>query len=621
MVSPKNKLKTVFEEDGWQVVDDNWWTITYSSVSWSYAQEHTAYAIASPPFYHESLFSDKSTGPAVRASSRTRVDLTPDITLNHLLCGVQCVEAVVAPYENAVGFFLQDQQTPIFGSRSRRDISLEVAEDDLARSRSQWQQFDENLLASASANENLTPELFIGGVSSRGSSPSSSAGDLSLSISTPSSIDFLDSNLSFTSISVPSTPKGKDHEIIVEIKDSSLLKDSSDRYSLAGRPLNASASSFIPSFAKNLPPLPLPSSDSFATSLQWPPAPPAPKVRLKKDDQGYYSKDDTAFPNLEAEVIPSFLQKSSSRRRATASRTREIIDRLRSSHQARRVADDNTGFIVRGHTPDLNPPLLDSADFEECIPAYEDERIRSRKATPALDEDDDGWIDLSDQSRHEYNVRETFLAFTRRRSASASPNIANGQSGTTGSQEDIGPVQEIDFPRTFSPVPLTPPVTSFFNDGWVIGPPAISGPDVLAVPRPGMDSSRSRQRKRHPSQLAGTALLSSLNSPLHSPPMLTSSPFSSGPNSIQFPAKSPVPLIYGSYSAMVAPMAYASCMQQLQFAHMKMQMNANANDCNRRVTTPNPGRFPFPKMSNSLVLPSVGVSIPSANRLRRESLW
>lgn len=622
-----HKLDTV-QEEGWHIISDDWWYTLYDSIPWTFPQEITGGVATNSSPFCGSLFGTRSAScPSQAFSGRRRNTCntpTGDLTLRCDLSGVQCALDTIATYEADVGIISGEVMSDV--GRRRIDISVEVAEEEVARGRMIWNEYVETLMDdsdSMSKGDVVDDELSLGDVT-RVSSPTSSQGGLHRSTSTLSSVDLTDSDLSFKSTSLPSTPKGRSHESMVEINDASPLKGSKSQGIYPGRPLNACASSFVPTFSKaNAEPFTLSTPtgqlrnstrQTAFVNFTFPSleVPPLPTVKIKKDEQGFYSEAEVAAPVPQTQraactFLPLFLQ-DASRRRAPASKTRAMVDRLRSAHN-------------HSHSPSPNPPLYDMNLFDERVSVSEDDRPRnSGMSSPSSqEEDEDGWINLAevDNSSQESKARRTrdlFLALTRRRSDSTPPN--------QNVEDTIEDHPELEIPMTSSPSPSPSPLT-MTEDGWIEGP-SIS-PSTDATPQQRRTGSRSRShRKRRLSQAPSV----SPSIPSHSMPSTTlrapaGIPHPSfHPAAPHFPSQAPASYYYAAYPSMMSPVAYTSYMQQLHL--MQMQMRSRSAGGGRRSIGPHstPEWFQYPasgaKPFTTANTPVPMVSTPAS---RRDSLW
>jgi len=637
-------LHELKEEDGWQIVTRkaDWWRTPFASVSWSY---FTAPKLryAKHRLYSGSLFLRFTPSDASSSSGRDQLGSRTDVTLNPDLCGVRGATEAVCVYEANVGFHYSS--FPDFNlGRSSPDISVQVDERDVVRGKEQWGGLVESL-GGLTLDEGPYDE-FEGGNESGESSPSSS---LHRSTSTLSSID---SDLSADSVSFPSTPKAKDFETIVHIKDDSPSRGTYSECSSPARPLNASASSFVPSFIKpkiepiSFPPFPpyLSPPSSPPSSPSPPPTfvkftfptldvPPLPPVKIKKDEQGFYSevKSPSLAPqshNPSIDLLPPFLQE---RRKAPASKTRAMVERLRSSHQSEdSVETARAESISAGHCPSPSPSFYDLTFPQEQSAVPDDGQDRGVELSgPLLGEDDDGWIDIAGTmpASLEAKARRTkdlFLALTRRRSDSL-PAIK-----ISGSEEVREPEKEI-ISTTVSSPSFSPTIS--LNDGWLEGPIAPRQTQVSPDVKPNQPRARTDSRPR---SRTGRKRRSSNHNALVPPPppipphfMPPANPTALPPvgagmfhptASISFPVQPPpAPFFQPPYPQMMVHMPpYASYMLQ-------MQMQAQAQIRGHRASLSASAEwFPYPQAVQPFMNPHANVATNmniTNSPTRHGSLW
>lgn len=583
------------------VIWGDWRCPPLRSISWSYFNQVGAKCRhPKPPHYHESLFLASFAEQSIPSlefgsvsSIEAKVLLSPDLP------GVLGVEDVLAPYEAAVGFhYCSDILDLQYIAEGKNDLSIEVGEDQVAYSKQCWDGLVEKLFSGLmDLHEELGGYVGVDGRSD-GSSRSSSAGGLHHSTSTQFSFESTDSDLSVNSSSVPSTPKAKSAEVDVEVASAS--PTSSIYYSTVSsptRPLNASASSFVPSFNKPpMDPIPFP-------SLVHPnaPSPPTtfvnftfpsldisspPVVKIRKDEQGFYSEVEASSPapppsRPSSALLPLFLQE---RRKAPVSKTRAMVERLRSSNQSQDVfgTDISTSSWTHSasHSPTPSPPLYNLEFLKERLAASDDGRGRnSGVSSPAttLDEDEDGWINIAEEqlTEEESKARRTrnlFLALTRRRSDSMPPRKPQL------SEESGDNIAETTIPATCSSSPSPSPL-SCSNDGWIEGP--------ASGPKP---TGRSRTGRKHRS--------SNIPAPLPTIPHFALPPTARPPGAthLTHAPYSPAPYFYAVYPPMMSPMPYASYMQ-MQFQMQQMQMRGH------EASTPSGEWFPYPNTAQPGVAP------------------
>lgn len=254
-------------EDDWQLLPNDWWRISYTSVDW---REDKLSKF--PSFFIRGLDSS--------------FDEAQDDDLNPDLVGVRVVEDVLGLYESLVGFYADDDERKTDTAR----MVVELSDEQLAVHKERWDQLMFDLM-----DGDPNPE-------ESSSTSSSSHFGLSSSISTLDSLD----------LARPSTPKAKPSYT------TSPREIRSCNPSPAGQPSSPQPITFpslYPSF-----------SDFTFPSLT---APPVPKLKIQKDEQGFYSVEEIKPPVVSrpsATLLPPFLHDPSQRRKAP-SKTRSIVDR------------------------------------------------------------------------------------------------------------------------------------------------------------------------------------------------------------------------------------------------------------------------------------------------------
>jgi hypothetical protein len=631
------RLDEVKEEDGWQIITHrtDWWRTPFASVSWSYFTTPKL-RYAKPRLYNGSLFLRLTPSDASSSSDRDQLVTHTDVTLNPDLCGVRGAADAVRIYEANVGFHYSSFPD-LHSGGSLPDISVQVDERDLLRGKEQWGVLVESL-GGLALDEGSSYEEFEGGNESEESTPSSS---LNRSTSTLSSID---SDLSTDSISFPSTPKAKNFEAIIHIKDGSPSSSTYSECSSPARPLNASASSFVPSFIKpKIEPIsfpPFPSYPSPTSSPSPPPAfvnftfptldvPPLPPVKIKKDEQGFYSEvkspsftPQSHIPSID--LVPPFLQE---RRKAPASKTRAMVERLRSSYHSEDSVEMARESITT--SPSSSPSFYDLTFPQEQSAAPEDGQDRERGVSGPSLEDEDGWLNIAGTTpaSPEAKARRTkdlFLALTRRRSDSL-PAIK-----ISGSEEVEEPAKET-INTTVSSPSLSPVMP--LNDGWLEGGAAFRKPqalpDVRPIPprartdsRPRSRASRKRRSSNHNVQVPPPPAIPHHFMPPTNPIALA--PIGAGmfhpAASISFPVQPPPgPFFQSPYPQMMVPMPpYAPYMLQ-------MQMQAQAQMRGHRTSVSAGGEwFPYSQGVQPFMNPhaNMATNLNMTNSpTRRDSLW
>lgn len=484
----------------WQVADgeQRWWRTapSWTADSWAFEAQDDSdgrrkrraphnYLVSLPSVIHLGSGDD-------RAVSLDELRLDPGLP------GVRIVEEAVQPYEKAVGF-----PYVVYPTIEHADLgpmaplNLDADEDEIAATNRAWHEVLQDFIISV--QDMSTPDTE--------GSMSSSFIDSELSSGSENFNEF------FAMPATPVHPGASFNDVLVK----SASPDSS--FSSAGieenlyssptprKSLNAFASSFVPSFS---PPAhngtfslasisdslkekkktaksgsrkrdnadskgPPPSLSTFTFPTLNPPTKSTTRlttVKIKKDDQGFFTTDvqvdkDKIKPGKtspaeavgsegSSQLLPPFLQEPTPRRRARASRTREIVDRLR-SNQTEVTSPPSATFDETGVEPNLKAGLdftldlapksastshspspidetvvrprssvsEDGAGQRGSLIDGRDSQSQSGLSTPSLDEDEEGWIDLGSSSvisalSTSKRARDLFLAFTRRRTDSIS---------------------------------------------------------------------------------------------------------------------------------------------------------------------------------------------------------
>ena len=485
-------------EEDWEVITADWWHTPFMAVSWAY-EDPAGEKKSSKRRYHGSLHEfGLRTGPLRlyerRGSSREHDN---DTSLNEDLTGVKCSMEPVVAYEKDVGFAFEGlpELTPYeldpdaYGSRLRRYID----EEELKVNKEKWDDLLEDLMHGLVSETTESDESL--------ESSFSSLGDLlHRCASALSSIDLTSSNGSIDSLVLPSTPKAKPSYHNIDIKETSPSDMS------PGRSLNASASSFVPTFSHDdnlhFPSLrdttKSPSSFSSFTFPTLNSSVPTPLVKIKKDDQGFFT--EVQAESTGSGLLPPFLQEPTQRgTRSRKSRTREIVDRLRSQ-----VTPDGANLNVTSpkyasHSPS---PMMEDLGSSFMLPrrsvSEDGGDVRpSGFSTPSPCEDEDGWIDIANpvnnnaSTQKSKRTRELFLALTRRRTDSLSSEawreLIGEDNGDTLDSEQTRPRSSSPSPSKRTSLSTTkgsnPPVVS--SDGWIestVSTPAGLSSDLPTVP-------------------------------------------------------------------------------------------------------------------------------------------
>jgi len=586
------RFNTVQEEDEWEIITADWWRTAFILVPWTYIPHAIERKSPRQQFYG-SLFAGLSSPRDIYSDGVQCKLPSEDDTLNPELVGASGAIAAVASYEEDVGFSystcptIEPHELNLY---NHVDLSINIDESDLLTGRQRWKELVEDLMH-GEIYENTNTDNG-GSLESSLIGSFSSAGDLSLS-----SVDLSSSDGSIDYFVMPSTPKAKHFFPDIEIKASSPSGsiDGSGFGNLTflspGKSLNAAASSFVPTFcsqpneeAIHFPPLvdasispsPALSFANFTFPTLDAPSQPLATIKLKKDDQGFFTEVQNEPSNAgePANLLPPFLQESPHRNRTRKSRTREIVDRLRSQSSP---DDSTTAHFPLSNGIELSPKYASHSpspiirdDCSFMIPRLsvsEDGGDRaSGLSTPSL-EDDDGWISQPNalSSRHKANrTRELFLALTRRRTDSlSSENVKTLMDSADGSSA-FHPRNTSAPP---SPSPQTPPPWTS-NDGWIESNPTPPEPQKKSKP----SSRESHRRKKSSSRNASSRASFSISSTSpHFPISATSACFSPPPPSPPLPPPphltvSPhvvpqaIPYFFPAYPAVPTPVPYTAFM-------------------------------------------------------------
>ena len=520
----------------WQLVGQKgWWRTSFDSLSWAFTPEQ-------PPSNHQRIPLSPLLRLSSLSSSPPRTMEEDDCSLNPDLVGCRMVKAVVTPYETAVGFDFVP-----FPKIEREDrglpppLNLNYKEEDVADSRERWRDAVDELLSSD--NE--------GSLSLSSSTTESARAFTMLVSSSRSSLFVSGSEQSAESLAMPATPVTKASYATVLLKNvspTSSISDSDSRHAVPSKSLNALASSFVPSTE----PSPL---SSFTFPTLNPPNKSTTRlttVKIRKDDQGFFTGVQVDDAPQKSAPLPSYLQELSPRRRSRTSKTRELVDRLRST-QASSLASK-----CISHSP--SPICHDLSFIEPRLSVSEDGGDRDRESnmsTPSYDEDDEGWIDVGVEvptsNTKAKRAHDLFLALTRRKTHSAQGD--SPKSGAKGKTKFVAPNSE----------------------GWIEGLPSIdlpaSPPALPMKPSFHPIGSKSARKKQHAPKLSTSVSPSQPTFPpppyimpiLNPPhmPMLPPAPMSV-PAPVPFyfsataPPYHPIPLQYPPPPTLLGPSPFIS---------------------------------------------------------------
>lgn len=612
------------EGEDWEVLEQDWWRIPFTSVSWAYASESTPKrdpksGVVQRRNFEGSLFSKLKPNDLPNTKLVNGWD-----SLNPDLCGVRSAMEAVRAYEKDVGFhYTTCPSIELCEQLLGPTVNLcrEVDELSVQVARQKWQELVDNLMNGP----------LIGSPSSDSDdSLASSLPDLSSpgpgTLSTFSSLDLSSSASSIDSIMMPSTPRGS------SLSDSHIqIKDASPTFSLdirtehpsPGRSLNAAASSFVPTFASKITDEPYQDSHSDTpqvaknksspfSDFTFPTLNPPSSVKIKKDDQGFFT--EVKLENQSAamtDLLPPFLQEPTHKTRIRKSKTREIVDRLRSQAQDSDTPPLLTPFDLSpkyaSHSP--SPMPEDPAIVKPRLSVSEDGDRPSGLSTPSF-EDDDGWIDIASSSSPTHRrkrTRELVLALHRRRTDSTASDVSKDFLALT-SAPSTG-MQSSQEPLTSSP-PRTPPPANPNGDGWIENSKLVTSPEptvpkkpvLKPSPGPGKEATHARRKSSNhvPRPSASSTTMHGPYGVVVPPGYPTSAPAGLAPRGLPPPHVSPaapMPYFFPPYQAV--PMSYP------QFVHipagyppMGIPMHAPVG-----ISPVSPGNPPVPYMMPHSMMP------------------
>lgn len=316
--------------DGRQAPSSNWWHAPVSSTSWAYEPEKASpdFAFAKPPHYHFSLFNERT---PEHQDEDVSVDDVSDVlskwnlasngriadeddALNEELIGVKSASELLKAYESTVGFDCSPWPCPSqSGTEKAERLYNDVSESEVQLGKEQWDEMVENLIGRTSLQE-----LLKEGTAERRLVPSNACENHSTSSTT--SVDYF---------SRPSTPKPF------------RLNPSASSFVPLGSPISTLSSSSCGSTSSD-------SSDSLVLFSFPSPTPSFPPPTNNKIAHQEYvnslparsrttSSDSSSVVSNErpsSNFLPPFLFEPTNQRRRgpRSSRTRAIVDQLRSQH-------------------------------------------------------------------------------------------------------------------------------------------------------------------------------------------------------------------------------------------------------------------------------------------------
>ncbi|KAI0733720.1 hypothetical protein C8Q72DRAFT_741434, partial [Fomitopsis betulina] len=375
---------------------------SYRCVSWSYPSRRSPRPsripvfkpllagtgiCARPPHYHDLLY---------RARRHKPPTIEEDVELSSRLAGVRLVADTIARYEHDVGITPE----PSLALELERTLFCGTLDDnDVTAVQQQWRDQVEELLGGVSKRLSTSFEEIVAAAGG----PDGKMWDLSL-LDSP---ELSESELSSESDPPPSTPRASPSS------PRSAKSGSVEVLQPHPTPLSAKAATFIPS-PSSITKSPSPNHEFAFPSLcaDNPAASPAARKRslLMKDGEGFYhaAEADTSSSTPRrtrpsADLLPAFLADASNGLRSrsrNASRTREMVDRLRSGRWNGKKGDKATSSLERMPEGRISAPERASSSERSSsasgMSVDGDGWISG--PSPKSSSSEDGWIDGTAQS-------------------------------------------------------------------------------------------------------------------------------------------------------------------------------------------------------------------------------
>lgn len=628
MNSLDDKLASI-EEEEWQVISSDWWRISFNSVSWSYSQFKNPClkrVVAKPPHYHDALFNGTRrfacSAPAAPVTGGSTVSESGELSLNPELGGVWGADDAMLSYETYVGFYaggeIRDKDL-----ESHRALQASNADEViLSTTKARWDEFVSDITGGVHLSRMLRIRESVakmarrfppGNAPANHQTPREAGGPIEPS-----------SGSSFSTLRLHETPGRKDAPLNKSLNRSAStfvpltsVTPPSDRISFPT--LDPSPTCSVP-FERDTP-SPTFSSFTFPTLD----VPPLPNVKIKKDEQGFYtevSEKPSSSQRASSALLPPFLQDATHRRRAPASRTRAIVDRLRSGTH---ILDGDTeqsldARTTKSHAPSPSPTFHDTSFFRPRLSQSEDGGDQNSGFSTPSQEDEEGWIGVGEsefnaQESKARRTRDLCLALTRRRTDS-----------TTSSTPAKAPSRlrdnSVDLDASSSSLSSSPSPKSPLSDGWIEGSSA--SPSFCNEPSPSRAHSRPASSRGSKSSQGSTHM--------HIPPTPVAMSFAGGMGyPVQMvPAPNYVPqsnpaYFYQTYPTTMVPMPFPQMQGPFQYGGTPNSAVA-AGGFQRKWQGPysNPGflhapvqlvGMPFMKMPPMVNMPmNVNVVHPSGQR-------
>lgn len=442
-----------------ELVESDWWRTFFNSVSWTYPPSQGS--ASRPPSKRTALLRLSRANQLLKARlSRYPPNWPSDIAtpmtdeLSRDLVGVRVVEEVLRSYESSSGFDMIEHFLHFFHLGWVHDDEHCMLDHPLLEEyQEQWEEALRKLFegsfkrlperlhcrdSSSDHNEEILKDLSPYWDSCLDNS--STLDDLIRSLDMA---DLTDSELSADSDPLPITPRARH-------------RSSSPVSACPLKPLNATASSFIPTPAKYH------SSPSMSPSPS--PSPPAldiinfPTLRQtilsapKKEDRDGKSRTKRSS-------VPSFLTDKTND--ARKSKTRQIVDKMKSSHDPRKPDAD---FIA---VADDSPPEDAFGPIEPVAKCNKKRSRRGRESISTVSTDDMSYSPSMDLSAH----RQPLVLASPSRSTPNRPPPKNSKRAQSLTMN----------------VPMTPPTPAFSSPAGSVssfGGPVTPGPFAVQFPPP-----------------------------------------------------------------------------------------------------------------------------------------
>ncbi|KAF5365010.1 hypothetical protein D9757_011428 [Collybiopsis confluens] len=555
------------EEDRWSNLSStDQWQLSFEAVSWAHDSPDSRKTRCKALFR---LLNGGSVG-----SDQADVDSTSsaiELELNSDHVGCRAAFDVLNLYEKNSGFQYKFAGLDL-SKEHAPDLSRHIDARNVAVSKESWDELVQD----------LTGDFTEGYVDASSSDSDSS--------SLASSLVF---DWEFRShVSIPTTPKPP---------PTSSLSVNITPWSSPLSKLNASASTFtpagisVPSFASftKKPYSPAPPLHEFEFPSLNPPSKSSPsfypKLRIENDDQGFATNIEAEAEELTPRsriqplnsLLPAFIhQDEDTRRKGSPSKTRSLVDRLRSRRPSSRGRDGS------GYRPSPSPVDPRLHQRQSSAESSDDESDRSRSSSvprysASSSTDYDGWVSFDDHvspsSSYSQKRRHVGLSLSspKPRTADSRQEAMELEEGDLSSPSSQGASlsassSSSSLPSTPStpPTPATPIITT--ADGWVevseapskpkrkssTGPskkPVHAEADVITFPTlngpPPSQPSRRSSRTRHARSSSGASSKAKANTfkvvPVNSSPTY----FPAYP-----PPGVPVPMSFGVGTSYLTPM-------------------------------------------------------------------